>query len=189
MAMIDRIKGMLLAPKEEGPKVAAEPASVASLYTGWIVILAAIGPVAMLLRSLASGLGMGVGVAVLQYAISLAVAYVVALIADALAPSFDGQKSFVDALKLVAYSMTAAWVGAVAILVPFVGWIVSLAASLYSVYLFYLGAPVLKKCSGTKAVGYTVVVVLCVIVLQVVLSSLLMAMVFGGAMMGGMMMH
>jgi len=181
MSMIDRVKGILLEPKTEWPKIAAEPATAQSLYTGWIMILAAIGPIALLLRSI----GGGAVVAIVSYVIALVVVYVVALIADALSPSFDGEKGLDQALKLVAYSMTPGWVGAIFQLLPWVGGLLSLLASLYGIYLFYLGAPALRKCSDAKAIGYTIVVVLCVIVLQVLLASVLFAMLFGSAMMTG----
>lgn len=181
MAMIDRIKAILLEPKTEWARIAAESATPQSLYTGWILILAALGPIALTIRTL----GGGIGVAILSYAIALAIVYVVAMIVDALAPSFGGEKNMNEALKLVAYSMTAAWVGGLFQIIPFVGWLVALAGAVYSVYLFYLGAPALRKCSDDKAVGYTVVVVLCTIVLQVLLGGILVAFMFGGAMMGG----
>ena len=47
MNLVDRIKGILVEPRNEWPKIAAEPATVQSLYTGWIMILAAIGPIAV----------------------------------------------------------------------------------------------------------------------------------------------
>ena len=50
MALIDRIRGILLDPKSEWPKIAAEPATVVSIYTRYVMLLAAIGPVAMLVR-------------------------------------------------------------------------------------------------------------------------------------------
>jgi hypothetical protein len=46
MALLDRVKGILLEPRAEWPKIAAEPATTQSLYTGWIMIFAAIGPLA-----------------------------------------------------------------------------------------------------------------------------------------------
>jgi hypothetical protein len=183
MGMIDRVKGILLDPKSEWPKIAAETATMQSLYTGWILILAAIGPIALVLRTL----GLGIGAALLAYVISLAVVYIVAMIADMLAPSFGGGKDMMAAMKLVAYSMTAGWIGGVFQLIPVIGAVVALLASVYGFYLFYLGAPVLGKCSPDKAVGYTIVVVLCVIVLQMVLGSLLVAMMFGGGIAQGMM--
>ena len=53
MNLVDRVKGILVEPRNEWVKIAAEPATVQSLYTGWIMILAAIGPSA-LLRALPS---------------------------------------------------------------------------------------------------------------------------------------
>jgi len=176
MALVDRVKNILLSPKTEWPAIAGETASVQSLYTGYIMILAAIGP-------LVTALLFGVGIAIVSYAIGLAMVYVMALIADALAPSFGGEKNFVRALQLVAYGFTAAWVGAVLQLIPFLGPLLGLAAVIYSLYTFYLGAPVLRKCAAEKAVGYTIVVVLCGIGLSIVVSFVLFGLVGGAAMM------
>jgi len=55
---------------------------------------------------------------------------------------------------------------------------------IYSFYTFYLGAPVLRKCSQEKAAGYTIVIVLCAIVLGAVLSYVLYSSLMGGGMMG-----
>ena len=57
-------------------------------------------------------------VAILGYAITLAVTFVLALIVDALAPTFGGEKNFIQSLKLVAYSYTAAWVAGIFQLLP-----------------------------------------------------------------------
>src|SRR5690348_18078419 len=77
MNLIDRVKAILVEPRNEWPKIAAEPATVQSLYTGWIMILAAIGPLALLL-SLHS-----VQVAIAQYLLALIITFVLALIVDA----------------------------------------------------------------------------------------------------------
>lgn len=184
MTMVDRIKGILISPKEEWPRIAAEPATVQSLYTGYIVILAVLGPIGAWLNPMRGGFGFGIVLAVVSYLITLAITYVVALIVDALAPSFDGEKDLTAALKLVAYSMTAAWVGGFFQIIPMLGGLISIVAALYSVYLFYLGAPVLRKCGGGKAVGFTIVVALCVIVLQILIAGALVASLIGGV--GGM---
>jgi hypothetical protein len=176
MALVDRVKNILFTPKTEWPVIAGETATVQSLYTGYIMILAAIGP-------LVTALMYGVGVAVLSYLIGLAMVYVLALIADALAPRFGGEKNFIRALQLVAYGFTAAWVGVILQVVPFLGALLGLAAVAYSVYIFYLGAPVLRKCAPDKAVGYTVVVILCGIGLSIVVSFVLFGLVGGGMMM------
>jgi hypothetical protein len=181
MALIDRVKNILVTPNTEWPTIAGETASTQSIYVGYVLILAAIGPVALALKG---GL-LGLTFAVLSYVVALAVAYLLALIVDVLAPSFGGEKDFVQSLKLVAYSYTAAWIAGIANLLPFIGAIVGLLAVIYTVYTFYLGAAVLKKCAPEKAVGFTIVVVVCGIVLGVVVGGFLLSAMLGGGM-GGM---
>jgi len=176
MKLIDRVRGMLFAPKLEWPKVAAEPATTRSILVGYVLILAAIGPLATLLR----GFGWFAPLAVTSYLSAIAVTLVLALIVDLLAPSFGGEKNFVASLKLSAYSYTAAWVAGVAYLLPALGAFVALAAAIYAFYTFYLGAPVLKKCAPDKALAFTIVVVVAGIVLGWLLASVT------GLMLGGM---
>jgi hypothetical protein len=176
MATMDRIKGMLLAPKAEWPKVAAEPATVQSLYTGWIMILGLIGPIAMLvLLGFVSG-GFGLSAAIASYVNTLVGVAIIALIADLIAPTFGGTRDYVASLKLVAYAATAVWVAQVALVVPILGALVVLVGAIYSVYLLFLGAPVLHKCTGDKAVAYTIVLLLCAIVIGYLMSKILYAM-------------
>jgi hypothetical protein len=92
--------------------------------------------------------------------------YVVALIIDALAPSFGGEKNQVQALKTVAYGMTSAWVAGIALIVPVLGWLVALAGGIYSIYLIYLGLPSTMKAPQEKAGGYTAVTIIIAIVLK-----------------------
>ena len=180
MNLIDRIKNILLAPKQEWPHIAPEPASTQSLFVGYIMILAAIGPIAMMLRAFPLGIVSGI----VGYCIGLGMTFLMALIVDALAPSFGGEKNFVQSLKLVAYSYTAVWIAGIFQLLGALGGLIGLLAVIYSFYTFFLGVPVLKKCPQEKAVAYTVVVLICGILLGALLMGALMSTIFGGAMMG-----
>jgi hypothetical protein len=182
MNVVDRVKNILVNPKGEWPKIAAEPASVQSLYVGYILILAAIGPIAVVLRSLAFGFGLGIPVAIAMYVITLVVTFLITLIVDALAPTFGGEKNMVASLKLVAYSLTAAWIAGIFRIVPYIGGIVGLIAAVYSIYTFYLGVPPIKKSPVDKAMGYAVVVLICYILLIVVLGMVLFPIMTGGDM-------
>jgi hypothetical protein len=182
MNLVDRVKGILLSPKEEWPKISAEAETTQSLYTGYIMILAAIGPIAMLIHSLSLGI---VG-AIVMYIVALGATYVMALIVDLLAPTFGGEKNFIQSLKLTAYSYTAVWVAGILHLIGALGGIIGLLAAIYTLYTFYLGISVMKKCPQDKAVPYTLVVVVCGLVLGAVVGSLVMSTLFGGmAMTGG----
>lgn len=184
MNLIERVKNVLLSPKEEWPKIAAETASVQSLYVSYILILAAIGPLAMVVRSLVFGLGIALPLAIGMYLLTLVAVSILALIVDTLAPTFGGERNFVGSLKLVAYAYTAAWVAGIFRLIPVAGGIIALIALIYSIYTFYLGVPPVKKAPADKAVGYTIVVLICNILLFWVLGLVLLPMVLGGGMIG-----
>ncbi len=180
MALVERVKNILLTPKTEWPKIVDEGATTQSIYVGYVLILAAIGPIAMAIR----GGGLMVTVALLSYGISLAVTFLLALIVDALAPTFGGEKNFIQSLKLTAYSYTAAWIAGIFQLLGVAGGILGLLATIYAFYTFYLGVPAMKKCPPEKAVVYTIVVVVCGIVLGVVVGGVLMSTFVGRGMTG-----
>jgi Yip1 domain len=183
MNLVDRVKNILLNPKGEWPIIAGEATTTQALYTGYIMILAAIGPVAFMIRSLGFG-GIGIVEAIITYILSLIMVYVVALIADMLAPTFGGEKNMMQSLKLVAYSCTATWLAGIFHLLGLLGGLLSLVALCYALYTFFLGVPAMKKCPADKAVPYTVVVVVCVLVLGAIIGALMRAMFWGGVGMG-----
>jgi hypothetical protein len=164
MALFDRIKGLLLEPGTEWPKIAAEPATAQSIYTGWVMILAAI-------PALGAIAGMGsVRFAVGQYVIALVITALLALIVDQLSPSFGGSRDFVASLKLVAYSYMPAWLAGVFLALGHSGRVLVILALLYAWYLVFLGAPVLKRCSIQRALPFTIVIVLCGLALGLLLE-------------------
>jgi hypothetical protein len=181
MALMDRVKNILLTPKKEWPVIDAEQASVGGLYTGYIIPLAAITPIASIIGwsvfgmsipfvgSIRLPIGYAVRNALVSYVLGLVGVYLLALIIDALAPTFGGQKNIVQALKAAAYSYTAAWVAGILTIIPMLG-IIILLASLYCLYLLYVGLPIVMKAPQDKAMGYTVVVVLVAIVLWIVIA-------------------
>ena len=199
MALVDRVKNILLSPRTEWPVIDAEPATVASLYTGYIMPLAAIPVICQAIGM--STIGMTIPLigthyrtpvvsaitsAAVLYVFGLIAVFIVALIVDGLAPTFGGTKNQVQALKVVAYSYTASWVGGIFALVPALG-IIGFLFALYSLYLLFLGLPVLMKSPADKAVGYTVVVVICTIVVTWVIFFAVATLGFGmgaGAMAG-----
>lgn len=201
MNLIQRVQDILLKPKETWPAIAQEPATVASIYQNWLLIMAAIPAVAAFIGLSIIGVGgfgfgfripfmTGLVHMVLSYALSLGVVFVLSLIVDALAPTFGGTKDPIAALKVVAYGSTAGFVGGIFSLLPMLG-VLGILAGLYSIYLIYLGLPVLMKSPADKAAGYTAVVVVISIVAMVILSAITAAVLptrgfgFGGMHRGG----
>jgi Yip1 domain len=179
MALVDRVKNILLKPREEWGVIDAEPTAPVELYKEYIIPLAAIGPVASAIGALAFGyrgfgityrppVGTVLSSALVTYLLTLCGVYVLALIIDALAPNFGGTQNQVQALKVAAYSSTASWVAGIFGLIPVLSVLGIL--GLYSLYLLYLGLPVLMKAPAEKAMGYTAVVIIAAIVLFLVIG-------------------
>ncbi len=72
-----RVKGILLTPKTEWPAIASEPTTVADLYKGYIIWLAAIPPLFSFLLTARFAPGFALSQLIIQYALSLAMIYVV----------------------------------------------------------------------------------------------------------------
>ncbi len=195
--LIARARNVTLAPKTEWPVIAGESDTVGGIYKGYILLLAAIPAVAGFLKSVVIGtsvpmvgtvrVGVMSGLAgmIFQYVIGLAVVYVLALIVEALAPSFGGQKDRMQALKATAYASTASWLAGGLVIVPWLGWILALAGGIYSIYLLYLGLPVTMRSPPEKAAGYTAVTVVCAVVMSMVLGAVTGTLVGLGGSRGG----
>lgn len=174
--IIDRIKNILTTPKTEWPVIAAEPATVNGLYTGYIAILAALPAIASFIKgslighslfgvTVRSPVGMGIVGMILQYVLALVLVYVMALIINALAPTFGGKKDMVQALKTITYAWTASWIAGIAVILPWIGMLILIVGLVYAIYLFYLGLPSTMKCPADKAGGYTAVSIVIAVVL------------------------
>ncbi len=179
MNIVERAKNILLQPRQEWDVIAGETHSVSGLYTGYVMILAAIPAIAAFVGFSLVGVGgfglsyripvaSGVAHMVLSYALSLGMVYVLALIIDALAPNFGGEKNFMQAFKVAAFAPTASWLAGIFSIVPALSILGLL--GLYSLYLLYLGLPKLMKSPEEKAMGYTAVVIVVAIVLSVIVS-------------------
>ena len=170
--IIQRARAVLVTPRTEWPVIAAEPTTVQDLYREYIMILAAIPPVAQFVKVSILGyawhgfrvyrLGMGPGLtaAIVQYVASLAAVYLLAIIVEALAANFGGQPNRLQALKLVGYSYTASWIAGAALILPGLAGLIGLAGAIYSIYLLYLGLPSMMTVVPERAVGYTAVIVI-----------------------------
>src|SRR5690606_29891817 len=184
--LIARVKAILMSPKTEWPVIGAEPATVADLYKNYIIWLAAIPAVLGFVKgsligysafgiSVRTPIGAGITSMIVGYVLSLVLVYVVALIVDALAPTFGGLKSQVQAVKAVAYSYTASWIASIGLLIPWIGVLILIAGGIYAIYLLYLGLPHTMRCPPEKAGGYTAVTVILAIIL-----GWIIALVVGG---------
>lgn len=187
MVQVARVTGILLQPAATWKTIETEFAKPADLWLRYILPLAAIGPVCTMIgtlifgqRIILTGTTARVPVAAIvqrgigDYALELIAVFLLAQIISFLAPNFGGQRNDVQALKVSAYASTPHWVGGVFALLPALG-LVSLLLSLYSLYLLYVGLPVVMKAPRDQATPYTAIVIIAAIVVFLIMSAVVAA--------------
>jgi hypothetical protein len=193
MNLVERAKRLLLTPVPEWQVIDAETTTAGELYTQYVVPLAAIGPIARVIGFALIGvhvpfsgvvyrtpIARAVVGAVVSYVLALAGVFLLAMIIDMLAPTFGGTKNRMQALKVAAYSSTAAWLAGVFAILP--GLSILGILGLYSIYLLYVGLPILMKSPSDKAGAYTVVVILVAVVLFMLIGVVGTRVTMGGMM-------
>jgi hypothetical protein len=168
--IVDRAKNILLQPQKEWDRIAGEPADVNQIYIGYVLPLAALSAIcAFIGMSLIGVMGFKVGLvpgligAVIQVVMALVGVFILAFVANMLAPTFGSQQDIGQAHKLAAYSSTAGFLAGVFTILPPLA-ILGI-VGLYSFALLYIGLPRLMKTPEDKRIGYFVtIIVVCIVV-------------------------
>jgi hypothetical protein len=178
--LLERIKNIVLQPKLEWLVIAPEPTSIAQLYTGYVMPLAAFAAVMSFLHTSIIGVNVpfagvirtsmasGLKAAIFSFGFALLGLFLVGLIINALAPTFAGTSDRRQALKVAAYCFTPAWLSALLALSPVLPLLLQWAALFYGIYVLYLGLPLLMRSPKERALGYTATVVVCTLLLGIV---------------------
>jgi Yip1 domain len=189
MNLVERVKGILLTPQTEWQAIEREPGDVASLFTGYVAILAAIPAVCGFIGMAIIGIslpvvgtlrisfGSALIYAVVTYLMAFVTVYVLALIVDALAPTFKATKNFDNALKLTVYSYTPVWLVGIFLLIPGLSFLRIL--GIYGLYLMWLGLPMLMKVpqQDNTVIGYFAAIIVCAIVIGYIIARVLTAII------------
>jgi hypothetical protein len=183
MDLAERAKAIILRPKETWAIVKSEQTTIRDLFTSYAAILALIPPVATFIGFSLVGMRMpllgtwrqpianGLVHALVYYVLSLVGIYVTAYVADRLAPTFNSKQDLTSAMKAVVFSYTPVWIVSVLNIIPGLSVFVIVAA-LYSLYLLYLGLPMMMDTPPEKTVGYVAAVIITSIVVMFVISMI-----------------
>ena len=169
MNLIGRVKGILVDPKAEWPRITHEPGEMRYLFASYVAVLAAIPAVCGWIAWIVVGAPVvtGIVITLIRYLLSFVSIYLVALIIDALAPTFDADKNFDNALKLAVYSATPFWLSGIFSLIPGLGF-VRILALVYAAYLLWLGIPPLMRAPPDKSIAYTGAIAACAAAIGVI---------------------
>lgn len=181
MNLVERVKNILLNPREEWEVIKGEEHSISDLFTKYAMILAAIPAVAGFIGYSVFGFSFGVNLkwVIAMYILSLVGVYVIAFIIDVLAPSFGSVKNMDASMKVVVFAYTASWVGGIFNIIPSLSWIGGL-AGIYSLVLLYMGLERVKDVPKEKMAGYFIVTIIIAIVVYFVSGVIISTIAFGG---------
>lgn len=186
--IFERIKKLLLSPKDAWHDIAAEEISIVDMFLKYAALLALIPAVSLIIGFGLVGLRIGPGYyrmpmataffsAVLSYVLNLAGVFAGGYIINFLGQYFSAESSVKQSMKLAVYSSTAFWVAAVFGIVPALSFLSIL--GLYSVYLLYLGIPALMKIPEDKIMPFTIAVIIASIVLGFLLNAVIGNFIYG----------
>jgi hypothetical protein len=178
MNIVDRVKNILMKPKEEWQVINTETTPTPTLITTYLLPLAVLAAIASFI-----GYGFVYGAGSVKFGLIYALialvqivlaVYINAFVTDALAPSFASEKNMIKSAQLVVYAATPGYIGSLFNIIPAIGWLGSLAGGIYSIYLLYLGIPVLKKTPEDKVPIYLIVIILVLIVIYWLISYIIL---------------
>src|SRR5437016_1274910 len=159
--MASRARSVLFEPRTTFREVESEFTKPGAIWGKYILPLAAIGPIAGAIGRLVFGQ---------RIALTTLTSSVSTQVISLLAPGFGGQKNDVQALKVAAYASTPVWLaGAFSVYARLV--LVGVIVSAYSLFLLYVGLPILMKVPQDRSMGYTAVVIIAAVVIFLLVST------------------
>jgi len=182
MDIVNRARSILVNPKPTWAIIEQESTDWQKLYVPYMVVLAAIPAVAGFIGWSIFGFGgfglsmripviTGLGLMVSQYIMTLIMVFVWGWLISMLAGTFGGQANLMNGVKLTVYASTAAMVAGVFTAIPGLS-MLTMVGGLYSLYLIYVGLPILMKNPPEKTLPYIAVAAVVGIVCSVLISFL-----------------
>jgi len=192
--MFKRVKGIIIAPKNEWTAIKGESTPCVKLFIGYVLPLSLILAIAAFIGYGIVGynfmgvhfhsIGLGIRQAIVQWVAVVGGTFLTAAIINLLADTFGAKKNYDNAFALVAYSYTPMFVAGIFYLLPSISWLAML-AGLYGLYILYLGMKPMMEVPAEKNTVYFVVSLIATIVVTGVLMAVLGTIIIGSSMMQG----
>ncbi|MCD6118038.1 YIP1 family protein [bacterium] len=183
-AIIERIKAIVLKPKQTWEEIAAEQTTPQDLMKNYVFIFAALPAVATFLGRWIIGIqipfagvyhfsfGASLVASITNYVITVASIWILAKILFVLGTKFGSNGDEAACFKMAVYSYFPYLAAGVLLIIPSLSVLVYL-AGLYGLYLMYVGLPIIMETPEEKTIPFMVVIVVAVILVSVIASSII----------------
>jgi len=167
-----RATAIVCRPQATWRRIATESTSISALALGYVVPLAALGPLAtyVALRNVGARIGNGVTYhasvaealreALSSFGFALGGVALIALLIVALAPRFGIARSFERSFRVAAHALTPVWIAGLTLLVPQLTLGLPIAAG-YAIVLLALGIEIVLHVRRRRAIVFAAVVIVC----------------------------
>jgi len=180
--VVARAKSILMTPEQALAAVKSEAVGASELMKDYVAVVAAIPAVATFIGMIGHmPFFRALFFCAFLYAIGLAGVFIFGKVIDALAPHFNSTKNDLNAFKLAAYCCTPGFIAGVFSINQSLGFL-SLLGSLYGIYIFYLGLPVLLDTPEDKRLIFAVVGIVVAGIVMFILMSIASSIALGGYM-------
>jgi hypothetical protein len=174
MGLLRRVVNLIIRPRQTWTVISTEQATVKDLYLGYAAPLALLPAAAAFIGLTLTGFSVG-GViqhipfrpaftyTFLQFLLSLMGLYLVAAFVSMTALLFASRPDRTAALKLILYSNTPSWIAGILLAVPSLA-PGAMALSIYSLYLLFIGLPILMGTPKGKRVLYFIFIIITTVI-------------------------
>ncbi|MBN1894674.1 YIP1 family protein [bacterium] len=159
-----RVRDILFNPLDAWTTIRNEDTSITGIFKETLLILMAVPALSRFLGWGILGIGSHFGRAVTWYSIMLLGLWGISKLVTYLAPNFGTEVDDLSGFKLVVYSAAPFLASGVFFLIPILG-VLTLAGMLYSLYVLFIGIPVMTGVPKDKAFPFTILVAAAFVVL------------------------
>lgn len=180
-------------PRSAMEEFKSEDISVNNLIRNYVALLAVIPLIGCIIGGLFGGFGLGVATGVFGFITNLISVFIFGFVIDFLAPSFSSKQSRDQATKLAACVATPSLLAGILYAIPPLAPLIFL-ASLYGLYILYLGIPIFMETPHERTLIYAIVAIVANLIIYVIFGAIVGAiigaiffgsMISSGAMSGG----
>ena len=177
--LVERVLAIMFKPGDTWNTIAGEFTTAGSIYKSHVLPLALVPALSLTVGSILWGratffgrirvpITTAVQTGVTTFVLWLVAIFLIALVVDALATTFDGTANRVQAVKVAAYASTPALLAGAFTLLPTGGWLRFM--SVYGLYLMFVGLAPVMKSPRDRATGYAVVASIAAVILYLTID-------------------